>query len=401
MKFNLVSFFGMPLVGLLIIGCSSSTNNIKISKPKSLILEQDKAKASVVFTTMKAFPLQSWHAKIMEFNPKTFVPTYLGTFDEMQTFIHQVNPGEHYYFIDPLGVKNPLITPKRIVAIKAKAGETIHVNSLFASVMPESRKTIISNISHSECTPNDLKRYGFFTDTEKNSQLDSELLSFQIKCDNKKVIDIVDTRQMTFDDIEKAMLVAPSEDDLKKFNVKQDANKYQTEIQELFPILVDEHKNIFQHYNHKMRWSEMYSIDIQEATADENANRFEYIILSDLNDVGNIEKKFVDTFNNHIINNIAKAPSGSSNAVMIKYEIENYIDGNQATRYFGLTDSQRIAGMSSLLLNVSFIDVRTGATIGKIKYASILFGGVFGGTIGLLSDASNHISEYAKMNYLK
>lgn len=421
MKHKIFLVFLASLVGLLMVGCSATSKNIKVQEPKSVILEKNKDKGSIVFTTMEGRLLSDFQAKIMEFNPKTYAPTYLGTFNEMESFVHHVSPGKHYYFIHPVGLHNEFITTKRIVSLDIKPGDVVHVNSLLGSVIPESRQAILSKLRNLSCTSKDLKRYGFKIDSENKSELESDFLSFEVKCEGQKVVDVKDTRAFTFNDVEQATLVIPSQDSLKDFyevkklkneasryvleeGMPKDEEKYLADIKELFPTFVNEHKNVFQYYNQKGRWFpsfQMFSIDVQETTNDEHANAYGKIILSPENEIGGIEKKYAEQLNNGITEKITNLPSDPSDTVIIKYEIENYVHGNQATRYFGLTDSQRLGGMSSLLLNVSFIDAKTGATVGKIKYVSVLFGGLFGGTVGLLTDASEHITRYAKMNYLE
>jgi len=411
MKKSILYLLGTLLTSLILSGCAGS-KNIAVKTPASSLMN-DKDKAYVVFTTFdRAF--MNMEAKIMEFELKTLKPTYLGSFDNNQKYIHKIDVGKHFYFIDKKGIA--WFAPNHIITIDAKAGEVYYVNSLVGSVMSNSRKEITDKIKKSSCSSEYLKRYGFFT--EAGSEFKSDLLSYKIKCENTKVVEVHDERLLSFDDIDKAILVETPEDSLKKFYEQTKPNKESSEyiqekvasseveknqekIRETLPFVTGPHKNVFQYYSPTLRFTEMYSLDVIQSTSDSNANKHQGIKLSNLNDIGNAEQKYSNDFNAKIIQNIEKQKLISLNDIEIKYRIDNYEDGSQAARYFGLTESQRFSGMSSLRLNAKFIDINSGETIGEIQYVSIMQGGMLGGTIGLLSDAADHIVEYAKMNYIK
>lgn len=411
MKKSMSYLLGVLLTTLMLAGCTG-TKNIVVKTPDSSLMN-DKDKAYVVFTTYHS-AFAHFQVKVMEFNPKTFEPTYLGSFDGMQKYIHKVDAGKHFYFIEQEGIK--VFSPNHIVTIDAKAGKVYYVNSIVGGIMPDSIKEVATKIKKSTCSPEYLKRYGFFT--EKGSEFKSDLLSYKIKCENTKVVEVHDERLLSFDDVDKATLVETPADSLKKFHEQTKLNKessehiqekvtsnevekYQKRIEESFPFMTNIHKNVFQYLSYKPRFSQVYSINIVQSTSDNNANKYQGIKLSNLNDAGNTEQKYINDFNAKIIQNIEKQNLLSLNDIEIKYRIDNYVDGSQVARYFGLTESQRLSGLSSLRLNAKFIDIKSGETIGEIQYVSIMQGGMFGGTVGLLSDSADHIVEYAKMNYIK
>lgn len=413
MKLLRIITLGLSISAILFLSGCAGTKNIIVKTPEASVMN-DKDKAYVVFTTRK-LPLVNRQAKIMEFEPTTFKPTFLGTFDGMQKYIHKVDPGKHCYLIDP-EMDNHVITSKRIVAIDAKPGEVCNVDSLGATIVPDSRKELTDKIKNSTCSSDGLKRYGFFA--RVGFELESDLLSYEIKCDGTKVAEVTDKRLLSFDDIQKATLVDASKEDLQEFYAepklesaaspyaqekkkKSEAKNYQDEIAELYPTMVDVHKNVFQLCAHRKFAFRMYSIDIIQSTKDDSASKYQAIKLSSSNDIGNTEQKYIDDFNSEITKNVNENKIQSSDDIAIKYQINNYIHGNQALRYFGLTESQRLSGMSSLIINVKFIDIKSNNTIGEINYVAIMYGGALGGTIGLLSDAATDIVEYAKMNYLK
>ena len=114
-----------------------------------------------------------------------------------------------------------------------------------------------------------------------------------------------------------------------------------------------------------------------------------------------VEQEYIDNFDNGINKELILQKINSKDGVIIEYEIKNYVHGSQALRYWGLTLFQKMSGLSSLKMNVKFKDTKSGKLLGEITYLSCIRGGFLGGSGELLDEASAHILEYAKLNYLK
>ena len=399
------------LFTILLSGCTSS-KNIKVKTPEAELIK-DKSKSYIIFTNIEANPIRSFSSKIMEYDRLTKRLTYLGTFIDNEKYLHVINPGKHYFFIDT-NYGNSFIPSERLIVINAEAGKIYNVNSLVGVILNENRKNTIQKIKNSSCSTVELSKFGFINNLEE-----SDLLSFEIDCKNGKINTISDTSFFTLKKINKATFVKPTQEELDKFdkveNVKKSRNgnssqiitkvsprdSYKGRIDELSSDYIDIHKNILQKVNRFSSATSNYSVSIIKYTENKYANKYNSAVLSSLNNIGNMSKEHMQDLNKDILEELKDKQIKIGDGVLVKYKINNYIHGNQAIRYAGFTELQRLSGMSSIDINIIFIDSKTNTLIGEINYVAYIDGGLFGGSVGLISDVSDYIATYLKFNFMK
>ena len=389
-KLSILSF----IISIQIFTACSS-NNIIIKDPSNTI--KDEKKGYIVFTMVDSY-LSS--AMIVEFNIYSDNAKFIVELDRNQKYTAHVSPGKHYYYLEVNS------DAKHIIQIDVKAGETVNINALMGTVIPKSRAELTSKIKKVQCTEKALRQFCFkpytgkkpkkslYSDNSNLERYDSDILLYSIFCDKDKTNKLVDNTLISEEDIFMATQVKPVT--TKKHGMRL----VRGEIDKSYNFIINTHHAVSQKVNGKFNSDYMYSMDIVKFTNKQNLYKYNRLSLSSTNNSGDLSPEEITDlevgFNNTFKNQ--KLSSGIKN-ILLEYTIHSYEHGNQAARYFGITQAQRDEGMESLSMNIVFIDSDTRKIIGEIEYASFLKGGLFGGTFGLLGDAVKHVTKYAKMNF--
>lgn len=376
-------------------GCGPS--NIQVTTPESKIL-MDKSKSYVRFTTREF--IQSIDKTIVKWDRKTNDIKYLITLEDKEKYIDIVEPGEHSYIIEGYGYYYPII-------VSLKAGEIVDIGATVSSILPKIREKLIEKLKGLECTEFALERYGFEKSKSKENSWESDLISINIECQNNKVSLVNDLRLFNSNDIKNAKLVKPSKESIDGFyerpdnskrgvfaNNKNEADYFKKNIAKTKSIYVDLHKNTFQYYQKYVRMLELYSVDIIKYTEDRHIKKYSNIEL-----VTTDKKDNIKDLDEEISNALDNFKLNDGSTIRIEYKVLSYVKGSRAKRYFGPSGVNGKAA-ESIYLEVEYINSKSNEVVGKINYISLLFGGFFGGG-GFLEDAAKHITEYAKINYLK
>lgn len=403
-KLKLVAFSVLVLV---FFGGCVSTNNIEVKQPVQQTLKKDKA--YIQFVSIKR-PLREFDCKIFEVDVTTNKVKYLGNFSAGESYVQEVNPGKHYYYIVP---ERLLLTPgaRSFIEVNVNAGDYKYVSG-FGTILYERRNDLLSSLKTLECNDFQLKRYGFaLNQNNKMEKWENELFSISITCENGKISSIQDERRFNNDDIKGSKIVIPSTKDILKYyqnNEINDATLEDIQNGKFYLIsdftsriedqkkYVDLHKNLYAVYQPAIRLTERYSMEILQATTDEFAYKFDGFTIAEKT----INNQQLAEELKQAMSNDLKTLYKDDAPIEISFNVINYIEGSQAQRYFGLTNQQRIDGMSSLQIDVIFKEKATGKQVGAIRYISGLASGVFGGS-GFIADASKHITDYARMSFTK
>jgi len=345
---------------------------------------------------------------ITKFKPSSDKAKFIVQLNRNEKYIDRVSPSKHDYYIY---IGSDL---KHIVEVDIKAKEVINVNALMGVVIPKSRELLTSKIKNTECTQKALKKFCFepyikstnsrspntsYTNKEKRNQeerYDSNIFLYSIYCNNGKINKLIDKTNVSDEDISRAIEVKP-----KKIK-KSGMNTVRNTIDDLYLFLITTHKGVMQKINGVFSLMGSQSSSILQFTDPKYLYKYNSLALSKFNTTSDLKNEEISALETDF-NNTFRDKNLFSHAqeLIIEYTINSYVDGNQATRYFGFTQNQRDQGMQSLSMNITFIDPKTKEIIGEVEYNAFLKGGLFGGTVGLLNDAVNDITKYAKMNFIK
>lgn len=395
---------------LFLSGCAGKT--VIVQEPLSS-LTADKAKAYIAFAYDPPKLLgPTPEALLYEFNATTFEQKLLIEFDTHGKFLQEVTPGKHFYIIrrvmPALALQEDV---KYQFSINAKQGEITYVDLQMLKVMTPERKILEGKLQKMSCNSDNLTRYNF-EEIQEEKDSSNPVSSFEIRsnvkensilkyksplfgyveigCVDNKVINLSSGssffKVVTLKGMDELPIIkAAKELDNYKLLQKDDINDKYT----IFHLL---HKDAFQNY--------LFEIYEYSETSDEHKyGNIETVINLpknfDSEDGLVINKTINDTFTSYISTN-------DNETLKIIFNVENYITGNRAKRYFALSYDNAFESMASFQLSAEFVDVATGKKIGKVKATRVLGIGIFGGSAsGLVEDAVNDILTYAKSVYIK
>ena len=397
------------LILTILSGCSSKA--IRIKETMSTVTS-DKSKAYIVFAYDPPKALgPAPEVLLYEFDPKTDKQKLLMDFDVHGKFIQKVASGKHYYIIrramSTLALREDI---KYQCTINAKQGKITYVDLYRVKIFTPQRELLEKKLQEMPCTLDNLHRYGFekieeeedsssieglgvSSEIDKNSikRYRSPLLeNIKISCQNEQVMNFCSSdpfcKTSTLKRINKLPIVKPAKslDNYKLLEIDDIKSKYN-----IYHIL---HKDALQHYRF-----EIY--DYSEKSNEHKYGNIQTVVNFpeniDLEDMSSITQIINNKYNSY-------SSSDSTGKLMILFNVENYVSGNRAKRYFALSEDNALESMVSFQVSAEFVDLTTGQKIGKIKITRILGIGIFGGSaLGVVEDAIDDIFAYTIAVYVK
>lgn len=398
--------FAFLILSLTLTGCS--TNSVIVKKPDAE-MTSDNSKGYVVFGRPSSFIARGASVRIMEFEPKSFMPIKLvGTLENDQKAIYPVEQGVHYFytFVDG-GINFDLRT---IQKVDIKKGEIIYfntgmkdVNGLVPVKLDKSRLSTKQSIEQMKCEPFNLAKLLFKDDTpiDEGEDLggtqrssDKSYISpfeYSIQCKGDKVTKVKDLysgiKVSAFKNLD---TVVPSKDNASSF-MQQERYEYQEDIKNLFPIWKNKFENT--------PFSNRVIGFVLDNNLEENLKSFNNIEIAVDSSNPLISSKDIISFKKEA-QELLLPISSKGKALKVVFDISKLDSGSQAGRYLSLTTNMMLKNTGVLDVTVNYYD-QSGTRIGKIRWAVITSSGVLGGFNSMTKDILNLTKRYTENNYMK